>query len=494
MSNSISFLLNGRVTGASALVKKKIAHALAASSEYNSNNSWNVNFSSGNMNNNNKYNTNYVRAVAALSEEEIQGWLEAFEDCCISKKTSDQCILYRYYYEEDLLHLAAEVQMRIYEPSFSICFIVTRPKLREVFAANFRDRIVQHWICIRLNPLFEERFCAQGNVSYNCRVGFGTLYAVTDLSRKIEKVSLDYTREAYIGKFDIHSFFMSIDRGILLVLLLKFIDEKYFGPDKETLIYLCKVVINHASQNNCIRRGNLDLWEQLAKSKSLFYAKEGIGMPIGNLTSQLLANFYMSFFDEWILAQLAPYNGEYARFVDDFVIVVPSTEAYNGKEVVKMIHKRANTWLSEQLHLTLHPDKVYIQDAKKGVKFVGSVIKPHRIYTSNRTMASLRQKVAHFEEYCHYLTDRGCEHISIPQAKILEHEIDSMNSYLGISIHTNSYAIRAHEIMHNFKYFWIYCYVEGHFAVVKLKNKYKLINRLIENENMDLRDGASQSA
>ena len=105
------------------------------------------------MNNNNKNNSNVVRAVAALGEEDRLAWLEAFEDCCRHKLTSPQCVEYRAHFEEDLFTLAMEVKNRTYKPSTSTCFIVTRPKLREVFAANFRDRVVHHWICLRLEPL-----------------------------------------------------------------------------------------------------------------------------------------------------------------------------------------------------------------------------------------------------------------------------------------------------------------------------------------------------
>ena len=479
-----SLILNGRVTGASALVKKKIAHALASSSEYSANNAWNVNFSSGNVNNNNKYNNNYVRAVAALGIEEIAGWVEAFEDCCKKKKTSSQCTYYRSIYQEDLIRLIVEIKRREYEPSISICFIVTRPKLREVFAANFRDRIVQHWVCIRLNPLFEARFTSQGNVSYNCREGFGTLAAVQSLSEKIRLVSLNYTRQAYLGKFDLRSFFMSIDKEILLVMITELIQTQYTGEDKETLQYLCEVIIRHEPQNNCRRKGNVRLWSFLAKNKSLFYAKPGIGMPIGNLTSQLFANYYMSFFDEWILGRLKEYGGEYIRFVDDFVMVVPSTDEYDGKEIIKKLHQEAIIWLKENLHLSLHKDKVYIQDVKKGVKFVGSVIKPNRIYTSNRTIASLRWKLRHFEEYCF---DLVCEQgdndgeISVRHTQLLEHDIDSINSYLGSLVHTNSYAIRAKEFLGGkLQFFWKLCYVQGHLQIVKLKKRFKLSTKMLK--------------
>ena len=157
------FLLsNGRGAGPSteSLAKEFLARATTAT-ENNQNNAWNVNFSNGNTNNNNKYNANAVRAVAALGEEVKIGWLEAFKDCCANKKSSQECNAYRMHYELDLWILLYEVYTRTYTPGKSTCFVVTRPKLREVFAASFRDRIVHHWVCMRLNPLFEARFNAQ---------------------------------------------------------------------------------------------------------------------------------------------------------------------------------------------------------------------------------------------------------------------------------------------------------------------------------------------
>jgi len=348
-------LLNGRVTGSHDLVKNKLVHAASASnrwssSENNQTNAWNVNFSNGNFNNNNKYNSNVVRAVCEF-ENEVQGWVDAFFDCCRHKKTSHQCTLYRLFAEEDIPRLAYEAISRTYTPTTSTCFVVTRPKLREVFAANFRDRIVQHWICLRLEPLFEQRFQEQGNVSFNCRKEYGTTKAVEKLSNDMKIVSKHYKYEAYIGKFDIRSFFMSIDCQVLEDLLIPFIRQNYEGDDIETLIYLTQATIRHAPQNDCERRGDLTLWDKLEKHKSLFYAQPMTGMPIGNLTSQLFANFYMSYFDEYMLQECGKRDCRYIRFVDDFCITGPR------KQDIIDLYNLASKYLSDTLHIQLHIDK-----------------------------------------------------------------------------------------------------------------------------------------
>lgn len=188
---------NGLATAATpgAVVKNKIVQAMTAGSAENSaTNAWNINFSNGNLNNNNKQNNNSVRAVAALDERELEGWVDAYLNCLRNKLTTKECSLYRMTSETDLRRLAYEVKNRTYTPGMSTCFVVTRPKLREVFAANFRDRIVQHWITLRINPLLEDLFRKQGDVSFNCRKGYGSLKAVERLQSDIEAVSEGYTR------------------------------------------------------------------------------------------------------------------------------------------------------------------------------------------------------------------------------------------------------------------------------------------------------------
>ena len=256
-------ILNGCATGVYPVmeypsVKNKVVRTILSASEYSSTNAWNINPQSGQVNNNNKYNSYVVRPVVALDKERVNGWMEAYADCLSNKMTSCQCTLYRLD-DTDLLVLMQECEERRYVPSKSICFCVTIPKVREIFAAAFRDRIVQHWICIRIEPLLEQRFIEQGDVSRNCRKGHGTQKAALALRRDIIEVSCGYTMKAYVGRFDIVSFFMSIDIRILERLAVDFVNEKYHGDDKDLLLYLLVITIRHRPQNNCERRGDLYL-------------------------------------------------------------------------------------------------------------------------------------------------------------------------------------------------------------------------------------------
>ena len=469
MTDVSSFLLNGCATSGSPLgnplVKNKVVRIML-SSEYSEFNSWNLNPVSGQFNNNNKYNANQVRAAVALSEERKRGWIEAYNQCISNKMTSEQCVCYRIC-DTDLLILMEECEARQYEPSTSICFIVTFPKLREIFAAAFRDRIVQHWICIRIEPLFEARFIAQGDVSWNCRKNRGTQKAVMALRRDILEVSENYSREAWVGRFDIQSFFMSIDIRILEQYAVAFVRKHYKGDDLELLVYLLTVTIRHRPQTNCIKRGNEELWAKLPKHKSLFFAESFRGMPIGNITSQLLANFYMSFFDEYMVSLCRATGARYERFVDDFTLVC------RRKQDVLMLRDKADAFLHEKLNLKMHHDKQYIQDVTKGVYFVGAVIKMNRVYLSNRTIGGLTNVLRELQKFLTHI-----DLCSVDDAYELEHYLASMNSYFGFMAGKNEYAVKRRVIKVECPLFFDCFSVRGRFDSVRLKKNFSVKHQL----------------
>ena len=115
----------------------------------NTDNAWHVNFNNGNVNNNNKSNSYYVRAVRGgkcplLSFESVY---RAYLDCRKRKRGTINALRFEYNLLENLYNLTLDLQKGTYRPSRSVCFITTTPKLREIFAADFRDRVVHHLIC-----------------------------------------------------------------------------------------------------------------------------------------------------------------------------------------------------------------------------------------------------------------------------------------------------------------------------------------------------------
>lgn len=475
MRENFLFSLNGRATSMKALVKNKKAHVLSSSNhwsvtENNSNNSWNVNFNNGYTNNNNKNNSNVGRAISALGEEEIISWIEASDDCCRNKKTSYQCTMYRVMMEALLLPLALSVKNRTYTPSASECFVVKFPKLREIFAANFLDRIVQHWITLRIEPLLEDLFIQTGDVSFNCRKGYGTLRAVQTFAKQASEVTERWTKGAWIGRFDLKSFFMSIDKERLWCMLKDFIQDRYNGDDKETLLWLSEITVKHRPQDNCIRKGDISLWNELPTHKSLFTMD---GMAIGNITSQILANFYLNKIDDFAFKYCQEHNGWYERFVDDIIVVLPI------KQDVKNFRTAIKDLLEKTLGLTLHEDKVYIQHVTKGVKFVGSVVMPNRVYLANRTVGRLYDTLAKMERFC---ADINLNNPTINNLRVLEHYVCACNSYMGFLKYNNSYALRR-KLFGRLEYFWKVVYVSRHFDKIVIRKRFRLDEKLLTLHN-----------
>lgn len=489
--------LNGRFTN--LWLRPRVSYDDAISqeeyaTEYNSNNAWNVNFNNGNFNNNNKYNANIVRGVAAFhglkysfthlpkeaqDNEEFRVFFEdvrvAYHDCMRGKKRSPQALEYMAIAWADLPSLAWELFTGTYTPTTSTCFLVKYPKLREVFAANFRDRIVHHWICLRLEPLFEYRFVAQGNVSFNCRKGFGTEKCVLHCAEGIRRVSHNYTKKAWIFKGDLVGFFMSIDKNLLWYLLKRFINRWHKNSDRngfdhygldmpkmwwEQLLFVVEKTVMHHPEKDCIFNSPISLWRGLKKNKSLFGTPYDKGEPIGNLTTQLFANFLMSFFDMFVLWVFRHKKFSYERFVDDWAITCDDL-----KFLVSAIPKLAK--YLQKLKLCMHEDKRYLQPVSHGISFVGSVIKPGRIYLSSRTLSRFKEKAVGFKRF-------------IEEKKLLDmldcKRIEQvLNSYLGFCKNKRTYSKRKEILSSMGERFLNYFYIRGDFVSIRTKPQFRFI-------------------
>ena len=431
-----------------------------ASTENSRNNAWNVNSNDGNTNGNNKYNSLTVRAAVAYGgfKEAIKAVYEAYLDCKRGKMSSPYTIAYIEIAVDDLPRLAYEIYTVIYKPTVSICFLVKYPKLREVFAADFRDRIVHHWIIIRLEPLFERRFQQMGNISFNCRKGFGTLAAVKAAEKGMREVSENYTRQAWVFKGDLVSFFMSIRRDLLWYLLERLIRRHYDGGDKEVLLRTVKTVVYHHPEDDCIINGDPAEWRNLPKNKSMFTIDRNLGGPIGNHTTQQFANFYLSIlFDLWLLFLMRGANFRIIRFVDDFLIICDD----KGK-ILEVVPKLVMIVSHYGLHI--HKNKRYLQPVSHGVLFVGGYIKPRRTYVSSRTIGRFQDRVFGFRKQLDEnkkLTYYDLERIE-----------QVINSYLGFCVHHQSYQIRKENIINLGDNFWKYFYVRGHYESIRIRPKY----------------------
>jgi RNA-directed DNA polymerase len=362
----------------------------------------------------------------------------AYESCRRKKRSTANCIAFEVDYERNLQELYEDVNSARYVPRRSIAFIIHRPVKREVFAADFRDRVIHHLLIDKLNRYFEKSFIYD---CYACREGRGTHFAVKRVDHFIRSCSRNYSTDCYILKLDIAGFFMHIDRRLLWSRLERFIDDNYPGFDKEVIKYLARTTALLNPAENCIIKGRRSDWDGLPESKSLFHSPEGCGLPIGNLTSQVFANFYMTPFDHFMKHTLG--LRYYGRYVDDLIVVHPD------KEFLLSIIPKVASFLSEELGLTLHPDKIYLQHYSKGVKYLGCVIKPHRIYIADRTKGNFYQCIDDYNTLATYRMNAYDRRVLTRQFR------SSVNSYLGLLSHYSTYLIRRRELYSHLSSWWI---------------------------------------
>lgn len=402
-----------------------------------------MNFNNGNTNNNNKSNTNYVRAVRDFWQVDLfhqpvplSDFYDAYEDCRRHKRYTFNALAFEVDYERNLHDLYREVNSGMYVPRRSIAFVIRKPVPREVFAADFRDRVIHHLLINKLNHLFDRTFI---NDSYSCRIGKGTLFAVRRADHFIRSCSRNYTRDCYVLKLDISGFFMNINRALLWERVSAFVDDHYDGLDILPVKDLLEKTIMLNPAENCCLKGLPTDWNDLPPTKSLFHSSPGCGLPIGNLTSQVFANFYMNLFDHFVKHDLG--LRYYGRYVDDMIIV------HEDKSFLLSVIPRIRAFLKDELGLTLHPGKIYLQHYSRGVKFLGAVIKPHRVYIADRTKGNFYDAVERFNRLGG-IPDRK-------ERRAVLHRLRSvMNSYLGLLSHFTSYGIRKREVHRHLSCYW----------------------------------------
>jgi len=340
--------------------------------------------------------------------------------------------------EGNLNSLCCDLWWRTYKARPSECFIIKDPKKREVFAADFRDRIVHHLYCNYLYRYLVRSFISD---SYSCIEGRGTLYGIHRLEGHIRGESLDYSRPCYVLKMDIKGYFMHIDRTRLHELVLCAINRLQKKGDSglskehfDFLRYLTREIVFLDPLVGCHIRGSGNDWEDLPRSKSLFWAAPGCGLPIGNLTSQMFSNVYLDVLDQYMKRVL--HCRHYGRYVDDFYIV--STD----KEWLHSLVPQVRTFLADNLGLSLQDGKTRIYDVYHGVPFLGAFLKPRRSYVSNFTLHRMNGKIELLRD-------------TLPSPD-LAHMRSSLSSILGLMRQHSSYNLRCKMIDKELKPFLNY--------------------------------------
>ena len=277
---------------------------------------------------------------------------------------------------DNIISLHQDLNNHTYKHGEYQAFSINDPKTRSIHKAPVRDRLLHHAMHRILYPFFDRTFVSD---SFSCRVNKGTHKALNRFRSFFRKVSKNNTKTCWVLKCDIKKFFENIDHQILLAILRKYIFDKSI----------------------------IGLLERIIRS---FLSAQGRGLPLGNLTSQLFVNIYMNKFDQFVKHGLRVKY--YIRYADDFVILS------QDKDMLYEILIKIGDFLSEELQLKLHPNKIFIKTLFFGVDFLGWVHFPdHRVLRT----ATKRRMISKLK------TNRSRE---------------TLSSYLGLLKHGNSYKIR----------------------------------------------------
>ena len=302
----------------------------------------------------------------------------AYLVCRENKRKTINALKFEMDFENNLKILLEELKAKAYVPGQSICFVVTVPKPREIFAADFRDRVVHHLMVNEIEEYFEKRFIYD---SFACRKSKGTHLAVARLRHFLGKCE---NKDAWYLKMDVRSFFVSIDHNILYQLAEKSAAEMK-KDNREELLWLIRLIIFHNPAKNYRTKGKKELFSLIPAHKSLINQKEGQGLPIGNHSSQFFANVYLNELDQFVKRELKCRH--YVRYVDDFILIS------SDKQDLVWWKYKISVFLKEKLDLTLSDGKTVIQPVKRGIDFLGYFLKPDSIYPRRRVFGRYKEKL-----------------------------------------------------------------------------------------------------
>jgi RNA-directed DNA polymerase len=329
---------------------------------------------------------------------------QAYYDCRKTKRNTWNALSFEQNLERNLMDLYYELICCSYNPGRSIMFVVTKPKAREVWAADFRDRVVHHVLYNRYSDRFYKRFIHD---SYACIPEKGTLKAANRVQYFIRSCTKNHTQPAWFLKADVANFFVSINKTILDKLLAKQIKDPWW-------LWLMRVILHKDPKNDVFIKSPKSLLAKVPHHKSLLNAPKGFGLPIGNLSSQFFANIYLNELDQYAKHELK--LKYYARYVDDIIVI-----GENGSDLNNCYGSMDN-FAEQKLGVRFHSNKKQINMVDHGINFVGYIIKPYCKFVRRSTINNLYKTLKHKHTFLQLRP--------------------SVNSYFGLLKHTNGFKER----------------------------------------------------
>ncbi len=288
---------------------------------------------------------------------DFQNLLLAYQKARKCKRFRPEVLEFTEHLEENLIDIQNSLIYKTYEPGKYREFYVYDPKTRLVLAAPFRDRVVHHALCNLIEPIFDRTFIYD---SYACRNDKGTHKGVERLIYFLRKMKAAHGK-VYALKCDIHHYFQSIDCHILEELIRKKI------WDRETQWLLHSIIYSTADEGG-----------------------RAVGVPLGNLTSQLAGNIYLNELDHFVKQELRCRH--YMRYMDDFILLHPDKAQLH--EWLKEIRE----FLGGRLLLHLN-NKTAVFPASQGIDFLGYRIWPHKILLRKKCITRMRRAMKHLIEH-----------------------------------------------------------------------------------------------
>ncbi len=303
----------------------------------------------------------------------IENLLASWEEFLKGKRKRKDVVKFSINLISNVLEIHEQLSEKTYKHGVYCAFKINDPKPRDIHKASVGDRLIHHALYRILYPYFDKKFIFD---SYSCRVNKGTHKALDRFRLFFQKASKNNTKTVWVLKCDIKKFFANIDHFVLKNIL----QENIYDMDVNWLLEQVIHSFNTAGQT-------------------------GVGLPLGNLTSQLLVNIYMNKFDQFIKRKLK--IKYYLRYADDFVIF------HTDKQFLETLVPKISEFLKRELKLSLNMTKVFIKTAASGVDFLGWVHFPNcrilRTSTKKRMLKKLNQ--------------------------------DNLSSYLGLLKHGNTHKI-----------------------------------------------------
>ena len=365
---------------------------------------------------------------------------DAYEDTRQTKVHSSAHIEFELDLEQILHRICSDIYQRKYAPDAAKRFLCEDPVKREVFCSSFSHRVVCRLLYNYLSPLLEPGFIYD---SYSCQKGKGTQLGRKRFAHHIRSCSGNYHYRTYVLKGDLSGYFMSIDREILLNIVMDRIGRRLKRTgveiDLDLVEYLTTLIIRRDPLKNCITIGPESDFDGIPPQKLMKNAPPGVGLAIGDITSQLFSNVYLDELDRYVKRVLKCKH--YGRYVDDFYVVS------RNREYLLTVKKQIDTFLRQRLHLALHPLKTRVIPVHMGVLFLGALVLPHRVYVRTRTLKRFHAAL--------YKLEQQCIRSSNPSEEELEHMRSVLNSYLGHLRHFKAYREVMKALAHSpvMKYF-----------------------------------------